>query len=243
MAMAFTPHKVDEIPNVMIHTHGVSSPSALGLAGGRPGATNYLLIKRNTNLESVMRGGRIPEKLSDLEGDSAERPPPFIYTRLVKGDVFECGGGGGGGFGDPIERSAELVLLDLQKGLVSPADATASYGVVLDPANGGVDAAATSAERQKMRVARHGDGDRELASQFKPDGRPQENALCSCGQILPDAMSASARPRLQRDVPYEVEVFNSVTGVRRSQYSLRESLCPTCGGVVDSRVCVPQAEP
>lgn len=229
MAMAFTPHKVDEIPNVMIHSHGVGSPSALGVAGGRPGATNYLLIKRNTNLHALLRGGTVPADLAELEGASIDRPPPFIYTHLARGDVFECGGGGGGGYGDPLDRDSELVLRDVQRGLVSRQEAQASYGVVLTPGDAGVDAAATRAARDAIRSVRRNGVATHLPA-------AQASAACSCGQTSPGS-------RATRDVPYDVEVLNSAQGAQTSRFGLRETVCTVCGSVVDTRVTVPQPEP
>ncbi len=132
MSMAFTPHKVDRIDNVMIHTHGVGAPSALGLAGGHPGVTNTLVIKRNSNLETLFARGEMPGSLEALDGDAIEHPAPFTYTDLKRSDVFECSGGGGGGFGDPLNRDPEAVGRDIQKGLLSLASASADYGVVVD---------------------------------------------------------------------------------------------------------------
>jgi N-methylhydantoinase B len=40
--------------------------------------------------------------------------------------------GGGGGFGNPLERDAELVAEDVREGYVSRALAEKLYGVVLD---------------------------------------------------------------------------------------------------------------
>jgi N-methylhydantoinase B len=54
---------------------------------------------------------------------------------------------GGGGWGDPFARDPALVAADVRDGYVSPVAARAAYGVVLDPATGAVDAAATAALR------------------------------------------------------------------------------------------------
>jgi N-methylhydantoinase B len=59
---------------------------------------------------------------------------------------------GGGGWGDPLERAPDRVLHDVREGYVSAASAREHYGVVLG-ADGGVDAAATTALRQQRRGA------------------------------------------------------------------------------------------
>jgi N-methylhydantoinase B len=54
---------------------------------------------------------------------------------------------GGGGWGDPLARDPALVAADVRDGYVSAEAARAEYGVVVDPASGAVDAAATAALR------------------------------------------------------------------------------------------------
>jgi N-methylhydantoinase B len=60
---------------------------------------------------------------------------------------------GGGGWGDPLDRGAALVALEVKRGLVTEAGA-AAYGVVCSAA-GVLDAAATEAKRAEMRRGRN----------------------------------------------------------------------------------------
>jgi N-methylhydantoinase B len=224
LSMAFMPHDVDEIPNVMIHTHGVSSPSALGLAGGYPAALNHLSIKRNTNIAELFGRGVLPAEIDAVGGDSTELPPPFAYTRLKKGDVFECAGGGGGGYGDPIERAPENVLHDVQNGIVSLEAAKAQYGVVIG-ANSAVDAVATVAERARIRLSRqHTAGTTTRHSVIS----------CRCGQA-----GSSLR---SRDVAFQAEAFSVDRQVHTSAYVIHEIFCPACWSVLETRVSVPRVE-
>ncbi len=64
---------------------------------------------------------------------------------------------GGGGFGNLLERPADEVLLDVWNGVVSPASALSTYGVVLTDDNQAVNLVATSATR-------HSRGGRHVAS-------------------------------------------------------------------------------
>ena len=57
----------------------------------------------------------------------------------------------GGGYGEPLERDPELVLVDWRDELLSAEQAREHYGVVLDEAAGSVDAAATEALRSERR--------------------------------------------------------------------------------------------
>jgi N-methylhydantoinase B len=60
----------------------------------------------------------------------------------------------GGGWGDPLARDPAAVARDVRDEKISPAFAAAVHGVVIDPATGAVDAAATAALRQQRRAAR-----------------------------------------------------------------------------------------
>jgi N-methylhydantoinase B len=71
---------------------------------------------------------------------------------LEPGDVLRILTQGGGGFGDPLDRDPVRVLDDVANGLVSPDEASDSYGVVL--AGDRVDGAATTARRVELRKER-----------------------------------------------------------------------------------------
>jgi N-methylhydantoinase B len=62
-----------------------------------------------------------------------DHPNAKIFNvRLERGDAYKMLSGGGGGFGNPLERDAELVAEDVREGYVSRAQAENLYGVVLD---------------------------------------------------------------------------------------------------------------
>jgi N-methylhydantoinase B/oxoprolinase/acetone carboxylase alpha subunit len=87
-------------------------------------------------------------------GTPDERPltSKVAGLRLKQGDVFSWDLGGGGGLGDPFQRDPERVRQDVVRGYVSRDAAERDYGVVLDPADLGLDAAAT-ARRRGSRIA------------------------------------------------------------------------------------------
>jgi len=103
-----------------------------GLKGGHPGAVSAFI--RNPGLPDE-------ENLGNKD-----------VVRLEPGDVLRLIGSGGGGWGDPLERDPEKVLLDIRKGLVSPEQARGSYGVVLTP--GGFDPISTEKARAQMKQPR-----------------------------------------------------------------------------------------
>jgi len=66
--------------------------------------------------------------------------------RPERGETVRLWSGGGGGFGDPLDRPVAAVLADVQAGLVSPARATAVYGLIF-AAPSEVDSTATARNR------------------------------------------------------------------------------------------------
>ncbi|HEY4637556.1 MAG TPA: hydantoinase B/oxoprolinase family protein, partial [Burkholderiales bacterium] len=87
--------------------------------------------------------------------DAGNRVLPGKFTMTVRnGDVLRHVLAGAGGWGDPLERDPAAVLRDVRNELLSPAKARADYGVVVDTGRWTIDAAATGAERARIRAAR-----------------------------------------------------------------------------------------
>ena len=91
-----------------------------GLFGGKEGMNSKLLIKKE--------GDDRWRTFAEVYG----RPSASKFTNalVTKGDLIQIMTPGGGGFGDPLDRSAELVLEDVKEGYVSPDSARRDYGVV-----------------------------------------------------------------------------------------------------------------
>jgi len=86
---------------------------------------------------------------------------PLRGKRLEPGDRFEVLTTGGGGWGDPMTREPARVLEDFLDGYVTPAQARATYGVVIDPKSKAIDAEATRrtrADHQKAQAVAAGGG-------------------------------------------------------------------------------------
>ena len=102
-----------------------------------------------------VRGGepgmRSTKRLVRRDGGEEWLPAKCDGVNVQAGDVLYFNTWGGGGWGDPLERDPELVLTDVNRGLVSVAGAR-RYGVVIDAA--AVDAKATEKLRDEMRSGR-----------------------------------------------------------------------------------------
>jgi N-methylhydantoinase B len=104
-----------------------------GVNGGEPAMRSWKKLVRTDGTEIVL-------------GSKVDR------IDVAKGDLLHYVTWGGGGWGDPLERPADIVGLEVKRGLVTVAGAKRS-GVVCD-ADGNVDAAATEALRLSIRSTR-----------------------------------------------------------------------------------------
>lgn len=97
---------------------------AQGLLGGKPGAPNRIWL------------------------NEAPHPQPRGRWVMQPGDRVTLEYPGGGGLHDPFTRDPQLVLRDVQNGLLSVEKAAEEYGVVIDPLRWSVDAEATTQRRR-----------------------------------------------------------------------------------------------
>lgn len=74
---------------------------------------------------------------------------PMERITMARGDIFLHIQGGGGGFGDPLERDPEKVLLDVQNELITLSYALDVYGVATDGTH--IDVSATANRRVELR--------------------------------------------------------------------------------------------
>ncbi|MDN2580495.1 hydantoinase B/oxoprolinase family protein [Aquibium sp. ELW1220] len=101
-----------------------------GVNGGEPGLRSTKRLVRTDGTEE-----NIPSKCDRIE--------------VNPGDILYFNTWGGGGWGDPTERDAELVLLDVRRGQVT-VEGARRYGVVISDSK--LDAAATEALRTEMKA-------------------------------------------------------------------------------------------
>ncbi len=105
----------DPDPGIVMFGDGMKIPP-YGLSGGGPGSLNKALLRT--------RGQEIPLM-------SKESP-----RQLQPGDSVVMVSSGGGGWGKPLEREPELVLRDVQDGIITIETARKTYGVVIEKTGG-----------------------------------------------------------------------------------------------------------
>jgi N-methylhydantoinase B len=130
--MSFRPHHCDLMTGVM----NAKRPHLplLGMAGGQPGATTSLRIRRNDGSWDVIA--------AKAEGIS-----------LQPDEVFEFKCTSGGGFGDPLDRELQAVVDDVCLGRVNKDEARDIYGVLID-SEGVPDEDGTFLNRSRLRLQR-----------------------------------------------------------------------------------------
>jgi N-methylhydantoinase B len=94
-------------------------------------------------------GGRSSKTLIRADGELEELPSKIDAVHVEAGDRLVFRTAGAGGWGDPLERPPEHVLLDVERALVSEEAARRDYGVVL--AGGAIDRDATEGLRATLR--------------------------------------------------------------------------------------------
>ncbi|MEA3026746.1 MAG: N-methylhydantoinase [Alphaproteobacteria bacterium] len=106
-----------------------------GVAGGRAGQPGHILLNPGTPDER-----RLPTMADNIA--------------LRKGDIVRVVTAGGGGWGDPLDRDAELVAWDVCKGYVGSDAARDDYGVIVDADGRTVDNTASTNLRSKTLAAK-----------------------------------------------------------------------------------------
>jgi N-methylhydantoinase B len=153
VSMMYVPHDVESIPTKIMHAIGTWQPGSTGISGGYPSCTNQFVIKRNSNVRSLLDSGRIPSELDEIDGDLEIYEDSIVKVSQGHNDVYRCIAMGGGGYLDPLERDPHAVAHDVSNGVLTTGYGSDRYGVVID-AKGTVDLAATDARREEVRARR-----------------------------------------------------------------------------------------
>ncbi|HLB12520.1 MAG TPA: hydantoinase B/oxoprolinase family protein, partial [Dehalococcoidia bacterium] len=239
---AFAPYRTPSPLVSALFSHGVEQPPSSGIGGGYPGSTADYAMVRDSNLWELFKSGLMPQELKDLAG-KPELIPPKAVTQIGTADVFRCVYPGGGGYGDPLDRGAELVLADLRSGLVSREVARGIYGIVVD-ASGQLDPEGTDERRTQIRRDRQAEARGEsqpalaLASAnsrslsesleiVEVDGKGYIRC-CRCGTVI-----SPARENYKLSAPmgeYPLDRGGPQIAPHRDdgRFVLREFYCPGC---------------
>ena len=237
-----------------------SVTTGLGLCGGYPATAGHHWHATDTDIQQWFGDGRLPGDPVELrkmapQGDFA--PPKKYDNRLGVDDVFELVANPGAGWGDPLERDASAVELDLAEGRVRAHEAMEIYGVIAG------DAAATAARRAEIRAQRLADARPPrvpVAGSVPHDqrgvrviegvalatiGGGASFACAACGHALGPATQTYRLGccELDSDLTDISELYTSPSRETGQSLVFRRYLCPGCARILDGSVCRPDDEP
>jgi N-methylhydantoinase B len=165
---------------------------------------------------------------------------------------------GGGGYGDPLTRHTTAVAHDLDERKITPAAATAVYGVVLT--GGEVDPEATAAERDRQRTVRRERsrltgktrGKADLSSVKRVDDNLVEVtvdgttviACAHCAEILGDTSAGPLVLAVYDGAPTDAgpQIIATAADYVDAAVVFRQYSCPSCWTALSSAV-VPADHP
>ena len=133
-----------------------------------------------------LHGGCSRKRLLKAGGEQVELPGKIDFVQVFPGDRLVYETAGAGGWGDPLQRPAESVAIDVEKGFVTAAAAERLYGVVFD--GDGPDEGATATLRAERQ--------RDLVPLFDFGPRPERYATTlEIPEIEPLGAAQATQPR------------------------------------------------
>ena len=151
--VASVPIEIVESDAAVRITHKMLAPGSFGAGKYRGGAGQFIGFEVPSEITDLdgpvmvsIRGGRLGVPINGLFGGSEgcaifanlNDKPISLGTAhdLYPGDRIEILVPGGAGYGNPSERSEDLVADDVRNGLISADEAFDTYAVVFDPRTG-----------------------------------------------------------------------------------------------------------
>lgn len=252
-AFAYVPLEVDEI-SVATVTAGAATrvPASPGLLGGYAGGTSAYRIARGAQTGEL----RLPWPNGDTP-DWQAIPAAAVGLAQRRGDAVEERWCGSGGLGDPLDRTPDQVVRDVEDGRSTIGRAHDVHGVVI--AAGAVDETATAERRDAVRHERTVTSEEPSQSADAPDGvaigcfgdrlevRDGDSGAvwtCSCGHgLAPLIAGFRAGCRRRRRPLTEVVDDLAADAGTTDALELHEFFCPGCLRLHAADVTLAGAEP
>jgi N-methylhydantoinase B len=222
-----------------------------GLFGGLPGGCTTFERIGGDIVERLRRGDDVSSR--EALGVGELLPNNAAGMSLARGEVFAFGCAAGGGLGDPLERDAGRVALDVRRGYVSKEAAEKVYGVVVDGRT--VDPEATDERRRAIRAARLArsrpplevvptdvsravEGGRLGLDVVVVDSGGRRFAACAgCRRVLAEAPASWKRGAAVAETPLDAArgwFAAPVVARRNPAVVLREVFCTSCARLLDA---------
>ncbi len=213
---------------------GFEPKNIVGLSGGYPAMSPYMLLIENASYEGA------PSTPEEIKGQKKQLSPKEVFTMQKNEVLVLLSGPGGGGWGDPLEREPASVRQDIVDGYVSEKAGVETYGVVLDKMSHDIDEKRILAKRKQLKRRRMLDQRKVFTEHGNPLRatspkelqainvlgehllwRPVEQVFsCGhCGQTFCEKTENWKEHVVQREKKLS----------KRSRFVLREFFCPRCG--------------
>lgn len=150
METAWLPHNTEKIETLFAGTGGLK-PNSAPLAG-YPAGPGRVRVAEDVDFDAFRAEQEMPIEIDAFDGEPKEYHTKTEFTQ-EKTDLVETRSPGTGGYGDPLKRDPEKVLVDVhEKGVVSPDAATEFYGVVFDESGDEVTVDYDATEQQRASI-------------------------------------------------------------------------------------------
>jgi N-methylhydantoinase B len=241
-----------------------SVTQGIGVLGGWPAAGGTMWRAEDTAVRDWFRQGRLPynqEQLREMAPHGALAPPKVFDNRLTENDVFEVLPNPGAGYGDPVLRDPRLVADDISEGKITPDDARAVYGVLIN-ADGTAAERETVLERKSLKARRleHARPPRDPRDGTVTDNKGHALATvvygtdadgvpclgcCFCGHELAPLTGNYRLGASELELPATSlgTHFTEPLEQTGTQLVWRSYLCPECGTALDGEFCKPGDQP
>ncbi|MBI3016293.1 MAG: hydantoinase B/oxoprolinase family protein, partial [Candidatus Tectomicrobia bacterium] len=254
---ALTPYGTERTIFKCMNTAGTNQSNAAGIEGGYPGSGSQVSLVRGSTVWEILKGGESPMTHEALGGEMQHLPSKADGV-LENGDLLVFYPPGGGGYGDPLDRDPDRVRVDVLNGTVSVEAARKYYGVWLR-GDLSVDEGGTRREREQRIAERlgtrqpgtrsrlgsgNGSGERQIQGErigeylVRVRKNGDESLHCAkCGEHLGKNEAEWDGKVLVREVPLGTAGpwISLRYGGQSPNFSLRETLCPGCGTLLDVR--------
>jgi hypothetical protein len=225
-------------------------------------------VVQPADLQGQLQKSRYPVAFSEVAKWGkvvAPKLPPLQRLKVPEFFLIADPVGVGSGYGDPLDRPAELVLQDVVLGAVSPQIAAEVYGVVVAGDPLAVDLAATQARRDAVRRERLAQarpvGNKTASARAEPDGsgatlhRVHEYVDVArlgdgrvvwrcrkCSHVYGPASENYKNGALRRAVALYAQADAALPDGALGLAELHEYFCPACGTQVDVETHCPSVE-
>ena len=196
----------------------------------------------------------MPTSIAELHGKTEYIAPKAFDVSQTPADVFLLSWAGAGGYGDPLERDPARVVLDIQRGSVTPEWAYEAYGVVLDQQRQ-VDMAATETRRAKVRKARLQKAPKRERQKVEStharriaEGLLLGDGIIACSKCAHEICSATENYKLhcamtERPVTAANSYILNPKIYVDDKRAFRSYACPSCGLLLQIEIARPTDPP